>query len=125
MGMKVIQSFTVEETNFREFNVATKLERHMTMKASKLTAIVPGIVFVFIAGAFVTVFFVSGVLIRQGILTQGILIAFFFYIFTFLEQLYSLINFGTVLQDSLAAGARIIKLLDEDILIKEKDWLPG
>ncbi len=121
MGMKIIQSFTVEETNFREFNIATKLERHMTMKAAKISAIVPAIVFVFIAGSFVTVFFVSGVLIRQGLLTQGILVAFFFYIFTFFEQLYSLINFGTVLQDSLAAGARIIQLLDEDILIKEKE----
>jgi len=121
MGMKIIQSFSVEETNFREFNIATKLEKHMTMKAAKISAFIPGIVLVFIALVFATLFFVSGVLIRQGLLTQGTLVAFFFYIFMFFEQLYSLINFGTILQDSLAAGARIIQLLDEEILIKEKE----
>ncbi len=121
MGMRIIQSFTVEETNFREFYIYTKLEKHMTMKAAKLLAIVPGIVLIIIALAFVAVFFVSGVLIREGLLTQGTLVAFFFYIFMFFEQLYSLVNFGTILQDSLAAGARIIRLLDEEILIKEKE----
>jgi ATP-binding cassette subfamily B protein len=121
MGMKIIQSFAVEEENFKEFNKATELERRTTMKAAKLLAFMPGIIIIIITMGFGTLFFVSGVLIREGLLTSGTFVAFFFYIFMFFEPLFSLIGFVTLLQNSIAAGSRIIRLLDEDISITEKD----
>jgi len=67
------------------------------------------------------IFFTSGILIRAGSSTQGTLVAFMFYIFMFFEPLISLISFLTLLQNSIAAGARIVRLLDEDLTVKEKD----
>ncbi|KKN08905.1 hypothetical protein LCGC14_1052000 [marine sediment metagenome] len=121
MGMRIIQSFAVEDENYTEFNDANELERKTTMKAAKLMAFMPGIIILIITLGFSSLFLVSGVLIRQGSLSQGTLVAFIFYLFTFFEPLFSLIGLLTLLQNSLAAGARIIRLLDEKIAIEEKN----
>ena len=121
MGMRVIQSFAVEENNFKEFNDATKLEKQTTMKTAKLMAYIPGIVIVVIALGISSVLFSSGILIREGSLTQGTLIAFVFYLFSFFEPLFSLMGFMTLLQNSLAAGSRIIRILEENISIIERE----
>lgn len=121
MGMRIIQSFAVEDDNYTEFNDANELERKTTMKAAKLMAFMPGIIILIITLGFSALFLVSGALIRQGSLTQGTLVAFIFYLFTFFEPLFSLIGLLSLLQNSLAAGARIIRLLDEKISIEEKN----
>ncbi|MHA1489482.1 MAG: ABC transporter ATP-binding protein, partial [Promethearchaeota archaeon] len=122
MGMRVIQSFAVEEENQKEFREATELERQTTMKAAKLLAFMPGIIITVITMGLGTLFLSSGLLIREGTITQGTLVAFIFYIFMFFEPLFSLIGFFTLLQNSIAAGARIVRLLDEEPSIKE---IPG
>ncbi len=121
MGMKVIQSFAVEDENYAEFNDANEQERKTTMKAAKLMAFMPGIIISIITLGFSSLFLVSGTLIRQGSLSQGTLVAFIFYLFTFFQPLFSLVGFLSLLQNSVAAGARIIRLLDEKISIEEKD----
>ncbi|NVM16771.1 MAG: ABC transporter ATP-binding protein [Candidatus Lokiarchaeota archaeon] len=121
MGMRIIQSFAVEESNFKEFNEATELEKQTTMKTAKLMAYMPGIVIIIIALGISSVLFTSGILIREGTLTQGTLIAFVFYLFSFFEPLFSLMGFMTLLQNSLAAGSRIIRILDENISITERE----
>jgi len=119
MGMRVIKSFAVEEENYKEFNTANELERITTMKAAKLLAYIPVIVILVITFGISILFFSSGYLIREGLLSQGTLVAFIFYIFMFFEPLFSIIGFITLLQNSIAAGSRIIRLLDEDPSIKE------
>jgi len=121
MGMRIIQSFAVEEDSFKEFNKSTDLERDTTMKTAKLMAFILGIIILVITLGISTLFFASGRLIREGSLTQGTLVAFIFYIFMFFEPLFSLIGFFTILQNSIAAGSRIIHLLDEEPAIKDKD----
>jgi len=120
MGMRTIQSFAVEEENYNEFKNTTELEKQTTMKAAKLLAFIPGISLLIITLGISVLFFAAGFLIREGSLSQGTLLAFIFYIFMFFEPLLSLISFLTLLQNSIAAGARIIGLLDEEISIKEK-----
>ncbi|MFX0058515.1 MAG: ABC transporter ATP-binding protein [Candidatus Hodarchaeota archaeon] len=121
MGMRVIKSFAVEDENYKEFKETTELERITTMKAAKLLAFIPVIVILVITFGISTLFFTSGYLIREGILSQGTLVAFIFYIFMFFEPLFSIIGFITILQNSIAAGSRIIRLLDEDPSIREID----
>jgi ABC-type multidrug transport system fused ATPase/permease subunit len=121
MGMRIIQSFAVEETIFKEFNEATELEKQITLKSAKLMAFIPGIVIAVIAIGISSVLISSGILIRDGTLTQGTLIAFVFYLISFFEPLFSLMGFLTLLQNSIAAGSRIIRILDENISIKEKE----
>ena len=120
MGMRTIQSFAVEEEHYNEFKNTTELEKQTTMKAAKLLAFIPGISLLIITLGISVVFFAAGFLIREGLLSQGTLLAFIFYIFMFFEPLLSLISFLTLLQNSIAAGARIIGLLDEEPSIKEK-----
>ncbi|MHA1724183.1 MAG: ABC transporter ATP-binding protein [Promethearchaeota archaeon] len=120
MGMRIIQAFAVEDENYQQFNESTEWERKATMKAAKLMAFIPGTMTLVITSGFVALFITSGILIRQGTATEGLLIAFIFYIFMFYEPLFSLIAFVTLLQNSIASGARIIRLLDEEIAIKDK-----
>jgi len=121
MGMRIIQSFAVEEDNFKEFNKATELEKQTTMKTAKLMAFIPGIVIIVIAFGISSLLFSSGILIREGFLTQGTLIAFVFYLFSFFEPLFSLLGLVTLLQNSIAAGSRIIQLINENTSVNEKE----
>jgi ATP-binding cassette subfamily B protein len=119
MGMRIIQSFAVEENNYKEFNQATQLEQETTMKSAKLMAFIPGILMIFLAVGIIAVLFSSGILIREGSLTQGSLIAFIFYLVSFFEPLLSLIGFMTLLQNSIAAGSRVIQILERKTSIDE------
>ena len=119
MGMKVIQSYAVEDENYQEFVKATEKERKTTMKTAKLNAFIPGTIILVITFGIGLLLLASGALIRAGSLTQGTLISFIFYIFMFFEPLFSLISFVTMLQNSIAAGRRIISLLNEEVSILE------
>jgi len=117
MGMKVIQSYAVEDENYHEFVKATEEERKTTMKTAKLNAFIPGTIILVITFGIGLLLLASGALIRAGSLTQGTLISFIFYIFMFFEPLFSLISFVTMLQNSIAAGRRIISILGVQISI--------
>ena len=120
IGMRIIQSFAVEDENYEEFSRATELEKETTMKSAKLMAFIPGILMVTITLLLGVLFLTAGILIHEGTLTLGTLVAFIFYIFMFFEPLFSLMGFMTLLQNSIAAGARIVRLLDEDPYVMEK-----
>ena len=120
MGMRIIKSFAVEDENYEEFSKATELEKETTMKAGKLMAFIPGILMVSITLGLGVLFLTAGILIHEGNLSAGTLVAFIFYIFMFFEPLFSLMGFMTLLQNSIAAGARIVRILDEDPSIMEK-----
>jgi ATP-binding cassette subfamily B protein len=120
MGMRTIQSFAVEEENYKEFNDATQKERETTLKSAKLFALIPGLALLIISSGLMALFFTGGVLIRDGVITVGTLVAFIFYIFQFFEPMIALIGFFTLLQNSIAAGARMVNLLDMEPSIKEK-----
>ncbi|MBD3194698.1 MAG: ATP-binding cassette domain-containing protein [Candidatus Lokiarchaeota archaeon] len=119
MGMRTIQSFAVEEYNYEEFNEATLDEKETSLKSAKLFAVIPGFVILVITIGLGTLFLVAGILIRDNIITIGTLVAFIFYMFQFFEPLIALIGFFTLLQNSIAAGARIITILDEDPSIQD------
>jgi len=119
MGMRIIHSFAVEQENLLEFKNSTILERETTIKAGKLMAFVPGVIIVVITIALGLLFLTAGLLIREGLMTQGSLVAFIFYVFQFFEPLFSLIGFFTLLQDSIAASARIIQILEQEPSIKD------
>ncbi|MGV9172048.1 MAG: ABC transporter ATP-binding protein [Promethearchaeia archaeon] len=121
LGMRIIQSFAVEQKNAEEFIEATESERKTTMKAGKLMAFVPPIVIYIMTFGLATLFFTAGILIREGTITQGTLVAFIFYIFMFFQPLINLIGFFTLLQNSIAAGNRMVKLLDEKASIQDAE----
>ncbi len=119
MGMRVIQSFAVEDEVFKEFEKKTDLERISSFSIAKTMAYVPGIAMVVITLGLALLFFTAGLLIRDGQITQGTLVAFIFYIFMFFEPLFSIIGFLTIFQNSVAAGNRMVGLLDEEPSIQD------
>ncbi|TFG00192.1 MAG: ABC transporter ATP-binding protein, partial [Promethearchaeota archaeon] len=119
MGMKVIKSFAVEDENYKELRNATLKEKEAKLKTAKLNALIPGITTLVITFGLILLFFSAGVFIRDGLITIGTLVAFIFYLFQFFEPLIGTISFFTLLQNSIAAGGRILILLDEDPTIQD------
>ncbi len=119
-GMRIIQSFAVEEENYKEFIDATEKEKETTLKSAKLLAFIPGMMTMTITICLGALFFTAGLLIREGSITVGTLVAFIFYMFLFFEPLIQMVGFFTLLQNSIAAGGRIVRLLDEKPTVKEK-----
>ncbi|MBY9007069.1 MAG: ABC transporter ATP-binding protein [Candidatus Lokiarchaeota archaeon] len=119
LGMREIQTFAIEEEFFNEFNEVTKNEKKISLKSAKLFALIPGLtIFVFTLGIGL-LFFTAGILIRDSIITVGTLISFIFYLFQFFEPLNTLVGFFAILQNAIAAGARMIKLIDLSPSIKQ------
>ncbi|MFX1281412.1 MAG: ABC transporter ATP-binding protein [Promethearchaeota archaeon] len=119
-GMRVIKAFAVEEENFKEFNNATDLVRITTLKSARLTAFIPGIVMFLITTGLTILILMAGILIREGMITQGTLVAFTFYVFMFYEPILSLSNFFSLIQNSISASERIIQVLNESISIQDE-----
>ncbi len=118
-GMRIIQSFAVEEENYKEFIDATEKEKETTLKSAKLLAFIPGVMTMTITICLGALFFTAGLLIREGSITVGTLVAFIFYMFLFFEPLIQMVGFFTLLQNSIAAGGRIVRLLDEEPTVKD------
>jgi len=121
VGMRIIQSFAVEEENFSEFNEATNNEMEISIKSAKLFAFIPGIIILVMTIGIGSLIIASGFLVRQGLLTSGTLVAFIFYLFTFFEPIFQLVNFFTLLQNSISACERIIRLLNAEPSITDNE----
>jgi len=121
VGMRIIKSFAVEEENFREFNEATYNEMEISLKSAKIFAFIPGIIILVLTIGIGTLILASGSLVRQGLLTSGTIVAFIFYLFTFFEPIFQLVGFFTLLQNSISACERIIRLLDTEPSISDKE----
>lgn len=120
MGMRIIQSFAVEEETLKEFEEATRNEMTTSLKSAKLFAVIPGTLMVIITIGLGLLFLTAGILIREGSITQGTFVAFIFYIFMFFEPLIQVTTFFTMFQNSYAALTRIVNIIDEKPSIEEK-----
>ncbi len=121
IGMRIIQSFAVEEENFSEFNKATYNEMEISLKSAKLFAFIPGIIILTMTIGIGSLIIASGFLVRQGLLTPGTIVAFIFYLFTFFEPIFQLVGFFTLLQNSISACERIIRLLNAEPSITDNE----
>lgn len=121
IGMRIIQSFAVEEENFNEFNEATHNEMEISLKSAKLFAFIPGIIILTMTIGIGSLIIASGFLVRQGLLTPGTIVAFIFYLFTFFEPIFQLVGFFTLLQNSISACERIIRLLNAEPSITDNE----
>lgn len=121
IGMRIIQSFAIEEENFSEFNKATYNEMEISLKSAKLFAFIPGIIILTMTIGIGSLIIASGFLVRQGLLTPGTIVAFIFYLFTFFEPIFQLVGFFTLLQNSISACERIIRLLNAEPSITDNE----
>ncbi len=111
-GVRVIQSLTREEENLRRFDRVNADHLMANVEAGRLTAAVMPLVELLVAMSTALVIGVGGVRVMNGQLAVGEFVAFALYVQRVFEPVRNLIMQYTQLQRSMAAGARILEVLD-------------
>ncbi|MFX0101500.1 MAG: ABC transporter transmembrane domain-containing protein [Candidatus Hodarchaeota archaeon] len=126
-GMRTIKSFAVEEKDYSTFKRATEEELEINLKSAKLFSALPGLMTLVISGGLGILILTGGWFYIQGVLQftaltfdPGDLIKFILFIFQFFQPIITLMQFVTNIQNSMAAGERIINLIDIETTVKEK-----
>ncbi len=119
-GMRVIQSMVSERRNREEFDDLNAYNRDTNLVASRIAALILPLVEVVAALAIVATIFYGALLISQGVLTVGVLVAFILYINRFFDPIRDLSQQYTQLQRSGVAAERIFNILDMPIEIQDR-----
>src|SRR5215470_5656195 len=119
-GMRVIQSLVREERNRAEFDELNSYNRDTNLEASRIAALVLPLVEVVAAAAIALTVIYGGILVSQGALRVGMLVAFTLYINRFFDPIRDLSQQYTQLQRSGVAAERIFQILDMPIEIQDK-----
>ncbi|MGD8298668.1 MAG: ABC transporter ATP-binding protein, partial [Desulfobacterales bacterium] len=118
-GIQVIQAFAREDLEHKRF--AAESERYYDARVKGIrywSVFFPIIKFVSAMGA-VAVLGVGAVMVVNGQLTLGTLVAFLAYITSFYEPINRLTEVDNIFQEAIAAGERIFELLDETTEVKD------
>ncbi|GBD14199.1 putative ABC transporter ATP-binding protein [bacterium HR25] len=113
-GVRAIQSLTREEENLRRFDRVNADNLTANVEAGRLTATVMPLVELAVAVATALVIIFGGTRVMQGELGVGAFIAFALYIQRFFDPIRNLVMQYTQLQRAMAAGARILEVLDTE-----------
>ncbi len=119
-GMRVIQSMVREDRNREEFDDLNAYNRDTNLTASKIAALVLPLVEVVAALAIVITLFYGSILISQGALSVGVLVAFILYINRFFDPIRDLSQQYTQLQRSGVAAERIFHILSIPVEITDR-----
>jgi len=111
-GVRVVQAFTREQENMRRFSQVNADNFAANVEAGRLTAAVMPTVEVLTAAAIALVVAVGGMRVAAGHMGLGALVAFALYVQRFFEPVRNLVMQYTQLQRAMAAGARILEVLD-------------
>ena len=111
-GMRVIQSLAREDRNRAEFDALNRHNRDTNLQASRIAALVLPLVEVVAAVAIALVVVYGGLLVVQGHLQVGVLVAFTLYINRFFDPIRDLSQQYTQLQRAAVAAERIFHILD-------------
>ena len=123
-GMRVIQSLNRQEKNLRYFDDLNHNHLEATLSASRLSAsLMPSVdVFTGIATGLVIIF--GGLMVINGNLAVGVVVAFSLYIQRFFEPIRNLTMQYTMVQRAMTSSAHIFELMDEKPQIVEKPGTP-
>ena len=118
-GMRVVQSFTREETNLRSFDKLNSDNFVTNRDAARLSSFLFPMVNLIGSLATALVLVVGGRLVFGASLTIGELVLFIALIDRFFEPIRDLSQQYTVLQATMAAGERIFEVLDVQAEVKD------
>jgi ABC-type multidrug transport system fused ATPase/permease subunit len=119
-GMRVIQSLARESRNRSEFDSLNAYNRDTNMEASRIAALILPLVEVVAAMAIAITVLYGGVLVSQGKLEVGVLVAFTLYINRFFDPIRDISQQYTQLQRAGVAAERIFQILDMPIEITDR-----
>ena len=116
-GMKVVQLFTREARNMREFDRMNADHRDAWNQSIRYDALLFAVVET-VSGVTIAVIIWVG----TGLVEAGVLYQFIDYMRRFLRPLQDLSAKYSVMQSSMASSERIFQLLHTDIAIEDPDW---
>ncbi len=129
-GMRVIEAFAIEEKDASTFRRATSEELEINLKAARLFAALPGGIIAVISMGLMVIILLGGWLYTQSLIfppanpadafTRGRLFSFIIYLIQFIGPIVGVMGFTSQLQNSMAAGERIIRLVDAQSSVQEK-----
>lgn len=114
-GMRVIQSLAREKRNNAEFDELNAYNRDTNQEASRIAALILPLVEVVAALAIAITVLYGGVLVSQGNLQVGVLVAFTLYINRFFDPIRDISQQYSQLQRAGVAAERIFQILDMPI----------
>jgi ABC-type multidrug transport system fused ATPase/permease subunit len=119
-GMRVIQSLAREGRNHSEFNELNAYNCDTNQQASRIAALILPLVEVVAALAISITVLYGGLLVSQGHLQVGVLVAFTLYINRFFDPIRDISQQYSQLQRAGVAAERIFQILDMPIEITDK-----
>ena len=118
-GVRVIQSFAREDLNLKRFDEINTRHLNANLDAARLSAIFFPSVEVINAMSTASVIAFGGMLVLNGHLTPGELVAFVLYIGRFFEPIRDLSQRYNTMQAAMAGGERIFELLDTPVSLTD------
>ena len=119
-GVRVAQSFTREDVNYREFRGTNRENLDASVRAARVMAAFPPAVELVTALAIGIVIVFGGYRVLNGNLSVGALVAFLSFVQQFFNPIREISAWYTNLQQAMAGGERIFSLLDTDPEITDK-----
>lgn len=112
-GVRLIKAFAGERSDMAQF--MEKADAYLTVckKSFKITSYFVGSMIFFSNFINVAILVVGGLLINQGLMSFGELVAFFLYVGLFMKPLMQLLGFIQVYQRGMAGFKRFYELLQE------------
>ena len=121
-GMKVIQSFTREETARKRFDILNSRNMTANLRASRFSSLFGSAVQIIEAGGIALVLYVGSSQAFSGTISVGLLVAFVAYVQGFFNPVVQLSQFYNSYQSSMVGLDRIYRLQDNEI---DDQRLPG
>jgi ABC-type multidrug transport system fused ATPase/permease subunit len=118
-GVRVVKSFTRENTNIQHFDRTNEENLTANMQAVKVWSIYFPIIEVITAVGTCVVLWNGGVQIMGEQLTRGELVAFLSYVHMFYIPVRQLSRVYTTMQSAMAASERIFEIMDTQPQVKE------
>ena len=119
-GVRVAQSFTREDLNYRQFQGTNRENLDASVRAARVMAAFPPAVELVTALAIGLVIVYGGYRVLNGAISIGVLVAFLSYVQQFFNPIREISAWYTNLQQAMAGGERIFALLDTDPEIVDK-----
>lgn len=111
-GVKVAQAFVRTDRNLSDFSGRNAVNRDANISASAVSSAFPPVLAVISAASTALVAGYGGWLATSGIVTIGVVVAFFGYSRSFFNAVSQLSSLWAETQSALAGGERVFELLD-------------
>jgi ATP-binding cassette subfamily B protein len=111
-GSKTIKAFVTEDQNIETFNTANVANRNISLQAARLNAYLQPVTQLIVAVAIGLILYFGSMLIQSGDLDISLMLGYVIIATQFINPFNNLGNLFNQAQHSLAAGDRVLQILD-------------